>query len=57
VGADGRVRERWNPGTLPAIAGKRQLNRGFEAIALSPDESWLYLAFQSPLAHPDVKGA
>lgn len=38
---------------LPAIAGKRQLNRGFEALALSADERWLYLAFQSPLAHPD----
>ncbi len=38
---------------LPAIAARRQLNRGFEAIALSPDEKWLYLAFQSPLAHPD----
>jgi hypothetical protein len=64
----GRVETRWAPegseasfrGTpyparpvLPAIAGKRQLNRGFEAIALSPDEKWLYLAFQSPLAHPD----
>lgn len=41
--------------TLPAIAGKRQLNRGFEAIALSGDEKWLFLAFQSPLAHPDEK--
>lgn len=40
---------------LPALAGKRQLNRGFEAIALSPDERWLYLAFQSPLAHPDER--
>lgn len=38
---------------LPAIAARRQLNRGFEAIALSADEAWLFLAFQSPLAHPD----
>ena len=38
---------------LPAIAASRQLNRGFEAIALSADEQWLFLAFQSPLAHPD----
>jgi hypothetical protein len=38
---------------LPAIASKRQLNRGFEAIALSGDGKWLFLAFQSPLAHPD----
>ncbi len=38
---------------LPAVAVRRQLNRGFEALALSPDEKWLFLAFQSPLAHPD----
>jgi hypothetical protein len=38
---------------LPAIAGKRQLNPGFEALAPSPDGKWLFLAFQSPLAHPD----
>jgi hypothetical protein len=38
---------------LPPIAARRQLNRGFEAIALSPDGQWLFLAFQSPLAHPD----
>jgi hypothetical protein len=38
---------------LPAIAARRQLNRGFEAIAPSPDGKWLFLAFQSPLAHPD----
>jgi hypothetical protein len=39
--------------TLPAIAAKRQLNRGFEAIAASADQKSLFLAFQSPLAHPD----
>ena len=39
--------------SLPAIAAKRQLNRGFEAVALSDDQTWLFLAFQSPLAHPD----
>ncbi|MGK6324486.1 esterase-like activity of phytase family protein [Sphingomonas sp. DT-51] len=38
---------------LPAIAAKRQLNRGFEALTISSDERWLFLAFQSPLAHPD----
>ena len=39
--------------SLPAIAARRQLNRGFEALTLSPDERWLLLGFQSPLAHPD----
>ena len=38
---------------LPAIAAARKLNRGFEALAMSPDGKTLYLAFQSPLAHPD----
>jgi hypothetical protein len=61
--ADGRVLGRMLPQladvdaeaghSLPAIAAKRQLNRGFEALAISPDERWLFLAFQSPLAHPD----
>lgn len=41
-----------DPG-LPAIAARRRINRGFEALALSPDGEWLVLAFQSPLAHPD----
>lgn len=61
---DGRLVARWFPAghltpgerespCLPALAAARRLNRGFEAMALSPDERWLYLAFQSPLAHPD----
>lgn len=65
---DGNILSRWVPtGTeayfegasypvaaaLPAIAAARRLNRGFEALALSPDESELVIAFQSPLAHPD----
>ena len=68
IGPDGRVSKRLVPegivldgaaypveARLSAIAAKRQLNRGFEAIALSPDGKWLFLAFQSPLAHPDQK--
>ncbi|MFZ4809527.1 MAG: esterase-like activity of phytase family protein [Hyphomicrobiaceae bacterium] len=69
VAADGRVLRRWVPkglegalrgadydvkGALPAIALRRRINRGFEAVAASPDERWLYLVFQSPLAHPGV---
>lgn len=68
LGADGRVLARWVPAggpapaadvgypvlpLLPPLAAARRLNRGFEAIALSADERSLFLAFQSPLAHPD----
>ncbi len=38
---------------LPALTSARKLNRGFEAIATSPDGTKIYVAFQSPLAHPD----
>lgn len=38
---------------LPVLASARKLNRGFEAIATSLDGKKLYVAFQSPLAHPD----
>lgn len=69
VGPEGQVLQRWVPkglekalkaadypvkGVLPAIASRRRINRGFEALAVSPDERWLYLVFQSPLAHPGV---
>ena len=69
VGPEGDVLHRWVPkglekplkgadyvvkGVLPAIALRRRINRGFEALAVSPDERWLYAVFQSPLAHPGV---
>lgn len=68
--AEGRIVTRWIPvglerkfagahypveACLPALAARRHINRGFEAIAMSPDEQRLYLAFQSPLDHPDQK--
>jgi hypothetical protein len=40
---------------LPAIYGKRKINRGFEGIALSADEKTVYLVLQSPLLNPDRK--
>ena len=43
----------WIYDSLPDIASRRHLNRGFEGIAVSPSEERLFAAFQSPLAHPD----
>lgn len=40
---------------LPAIYGKRKINRGFEGLALSADEKTLYAVLQSPLSNPDRK--
>jgi hypothetical protein len=45
VDALGIVRARWTP---PG-AGRRRLNRGFEGLAISADERWLYVLFQSAL--------
>lgn len=58
VDADGLVRRRWTPPgaatpggepVLPAEASRRRLNRGFEGVAISSDERWLYAVFQSAL--------
>ncbi len=69
IDSDGVVTTRWVPEgvsgecdppltpILPALAGRRRLNRGFEALAISPGEAWLYAAFQSPLAHDDDETA
>lgn len=37
---------------LPAIYSKRRLNRGFEGLAISQDDSRLFIALQSPLDFP-----
>ena len=65
VGPDGRVLKRLVPenvdqtaadypaeSVLPPILASRKINRGFEAVAISPDECLLYIALQSPLSNP-----
>ncbi len=41
-------------GDLPAIIRRRKLNRGIEGFGVTPDESAIFFALQSPLANPDV---
>jgi hypothetical protein len=41
-------------GALPAIYNTRKINRGFEGLALSADETTLYAILQSPLLNPDA---
>lgn len=38
--------------SIPEIFLKRKANRGFEALALSPDERTLFIGLQSPLSNP-----
>jgi hypothetical protein len=38
--------------SLPEIFTRRRQNRGFEALALTPDNATLFIALQSPLEHP-----
>jgi hypothetical protein len=70
IGADGRAIERHVPVgtgntaaavphrvTIPAAYGLRHDNRGFEAIAASPDGTRLWVLLQSPLDNPGPKAA
>jgi hypothetical protein len=40
---------------LPAVLSRRQGNRGFESLAISPNERFLIAIVQNPLANPDVQ--
>jgi hypothetical protein len=68
VASNGRVVKRFVPAglqlpgadypieaSLPAVLGKRKINRGFEGLGMSADEKTLYLILQSPLGIPDRK--
>ncbi|TGO03381.1 hypothetical protein PN36_07645 [Candidatus Thiomargarita nelsonii] len=70
VAANGRILERIVPagveadlasanyriiGALPAILKKRQLNRGIESLAVSPDEDFLYFIMESPVAYQNSR--
>jgi len=70
LSADGRILRRFVPvdavddykgseaeivGLFPALLSKRQGNRGFESLAISPDERFLYAIMQNPLANPNAQ--
>ena len=70
IGHDGRMRERHVPrgaglvaadtrvlDDLPAAYADRRDNRGFEALAISPDRRRLFALLQSPLEHPAAGAA
>lgn len=72
VTADGVVRERLVPkgsesdyagsaipvrAVLPPLLARRALNRGFEGMALAPEQTRLFVALQSPLANPSAEVA
>jgi hypothetical protein len=65
ISSQGVLLERWVPEgwagqptdykvnkTMPGIYLKRKANRGFEALAMSPDEKTLFIGLQSPLLNP-----
>lgn len=42
---------------FPPVARMRMTNRGFEGLAISPDEKFLFALMQSPLANPDAEAS
>lgn len=38
---------------LPAVYLNRRQNRGAEAVGITPDGKWMFMAMQSPLRNPD----
>jgi hypothetical protein len=72
VASDGTVRKRLVPASvasefkdadydivpsLPPVLLQRLPSRGFEGLAVSPDENYLFAVMQSPLANPDALAA
>lgn len=41
--------------SLPAILSRRQVGRGFEGVAISPDEKYVFVAMQNALMNPDIE--
>ncbi|WP_028545815.1 esterase-like activity of phytase family protein [Paenibacillus taiwanensis] len=39
--------------TLPAVYNKLRQNRGAEAVGITPDSKYMFMAMQSPLRNPD----
>lgn len=67
IDSKGTLLERWVPEgwtgsptsytvnkTIPNLYLKRKANRGFEALAITPDEATLFIGLQSPLLNPSV---
>jgi hypothetical protein len=72
VSSDGTIRKRLVPanvageykeadydivGSLPPVLRQRLPGRGFESLAISADEKYLFAMMQSPLANPDPLAA
>jgi len=70
IGPSGAVRRRLVPANLaddfsgadypvqavlPAILSRRQVSHGFDGIALSSDQRFLFVAMQNALANPDIE--